>query len=116
MKKLFLFICFFLLINQWALANIDGDLNNFFNNLGFSNNTTAPNAYTGQEAVYYTGGSLYARDSVRTVQIAQLDLPNFRSGCGGIDLFTGGFSFINSQELINSMKNVMNNAAGYAFN
>ncbi len=84
--------------------------------MGFSNNETAPNAYQGQEAGYYSGGSLFARDSVRDAQIASIDLPSFRSGCGGIDLFTGGFSFINSQQLVDAMQNIINNSVGYAFN
>ncbi len=63
-----------------------------------------------------TGGSLFVRNRVRTVQLAHVTLPSFRSGCGGIDLFTGGFSFINSQNLVSSMKNILNNTAGYAFN
>ena len=41
--------------------------------------------------------------------------PGYRSGCGGIDLFSGGFSFINSDQLVGLLKNVMNNAKGYAF-
>src|SRR5438309_755089 len=84
-------------------ASINSDLTNFFNGMGFSNNETAPNAYQSQEAGYYSGGSLFARDSVRDVQIVQIDLPSFRSGCGGIDLFTGGFSFVNSQQLVDAM-------------
>lgn len=99
-----------------ALANVNHDLTNFFNDLGFSSNVTAPNAYQSQEAGYYSGGSLFARDSVRDVQIAQVQLPSFRSGCGGIDLFTGGFSFVNSQQLVDLMNNVINNSVGYAFN
>ena len=95
------------------MANVNSDLNNFFNDLGFSNNTTAPNAYSGQEAGYYSGGSLFARDSVRDVQIAQVQLPSFRSGCGGIDLFTGGFSFIDSKQLVDLMNNIINNSMGY---
>ncbi len=99
-----------------SMANVNSDLNNFFNDLGFSDNTTAPNAYSGQEAGYYSGGSLFARDSVRDVQIAQVQLPSFRSGCGGIDLFTGGFSFIDSKQLVDLMNNIINNSMGYAFN
>ncbi len=99
-----------------SMANVNSDLNNFFNDLGFSNNTTAPNAYSGQEAGYYSGGSLFARDSVRDVQIAQVQLPSFRSGCGGIDLFTGGFSFVDSKQLVDLMNNIINNSMGYAFN
>ena len=99
-----------------AQANISSDLNSFFDGMGFSNNTTAPNAYQSQEAGYYSGGSLFARDSVRDTQIASIDLPSFKSGCGGIDLFTGGFSFVNSDQLVNAMQNIINNAVGYSFN
>ena len=119
MKRILLKILVFSLIFfgiSSSMANVNSDLNNFFNDLGFSDNTTAPNAYSGQEAGYYSGGSLFARDSVRDVQIAQVQLPSFRSGCGGIDLFTGGFSFINSQQLVNLMNNIINNSMGYAFN
>lgn len=105
-----------LLTISLANASINSDLNNFFNNMGFSNNNTAPNAYQGQEAGYYSGGSLFARDSVRDVQIVQVDLPSFRSGCGGIDLFTGGFSLVNSQQLVDAMQNIINNSLGYTFN
>lgn len=98
-----------------ALADINSDLGNYFNNLGFATNATSPNVYQGQSAGYYSGGSLFARNSVRDVQIANISLPSFRSGCGGIDLYTGGFSFINSKNLENSLKNVINNAQGYAF-
>ena len=115
LKKWLLFSVLFAAMSS-SLANVDSDLNDFFNNLGFSSNTTAPNAYSGQEAGYYSGGSLFARDSVRDVQIAQVQLPSFRSGCGGIDLFTGGFSFINSQQLVDLMNNIINNAVGYSFN
>src|ERR1700722_18700464 len=99
-----------------AQATISSDLNTFFNGMGFSNNVTAPNAYEGQEAGYYSGGSIFARDSVRDTQIASIDLPSFKSGCGGIDLFTGGFSFVNSQQLVSAMQNIINNAIGYSFN
>jgi conjugative transfer pilus assembly protein TraH len=105
-----------MLFNLSATAGINEDLNKYFNALGLSSNITAPHAYQGQTAGFYTGGSVFARNSVRNVQIAEVDLPSFRSGCGGIDLFTGGFSFINSQELVNSMKNILNNTVGYAFN
>ncbi len=115
MKRCLLFLCL-ILFNCSVRANINEDLSQYFNALGLSHNVTSPHAYQGQQAGYYTGGSIFARSSVRNVQIATVDLPSFRSGCGGIDLFTGGFSFINSNELIKSMKNILNNTAGYAFN
>jgi len=96
-------------------ANISSDLNSYFDDLGFASNVSAPSAYQGQSAGYYTGGSIYARNTVRDIQVMHMDLPSYRAGCGGIDLFTGGFSFINSDELTSFFTNVMNNAVGYAF-
>ena len=98
-----------------SYAGVSGDLHNFFDKLGFDNNITAPKAYKGQEAGYYTGGSIFTRTPVRDLQIMQVELPGYRSGCGGIDLFAGGFSFINSDQLVTLFKNVLNNAKGYAF-
>lgn len=108
-------ILFFFFHSSASLANVNDDLHKFFDGLGYSTNITAPQSYKGQEAGYYTGGSIFARSSVRNVQIAYLDLPSYRSGCGGIDLFAGGFSFINSDQLIALAKNILNNAKGYAF-
>ncbi|MCD8573853.1 MAG: conjugal transfer protein TraH [Gammaproteobacteria bacterium] len=74
-------------------ANISSDLNSYFDDLGFDSNVSAPSAYQGQSAGFYTGGSIYARNTVRDIQMMHMDLPSYRAGCGGIDLFTGGFFF-----------------------
>lgn len=104
-----------LLLNNLSLASVSDDLNHFFNNLGYSTNVTDSEAYKSQNAGYYTGGSLFARNRVRDAQLASIQLPSFRGGCGGIDLFAGGFSYINSKELVEALKNVANNATSYAF-
>ncbi len=96
-------------------AGINQDLNDYFNKLGFSSNVTGASAYHGQSAGFYSGGSIFTRNAVRDVQIIQMDLPSYRSGCGGIDLYAGGFSFINSDQLIATFKNILNNAAAYSF-
>lgn len=98
-----------------AQAGINDDLNQYFNKLGFSSNISSPSAYHGQAAGYYSGGSVFTRNAVRDVQIVQLDLPSYRSGCGGIDLYAGGFSFINSDQLVSVLKNILNNAEAYSF-
>lgn len=98
-----------------ALANVNDDLSHFFDSLGFSSNVSGAGAYQGQTAGFYTGGSLFARNQVRNTQLASLQLPSYRAGCGGIDLFTGGFSFINSDNLVNTLENIGNNAVSFAF-
>jgi conjugative transfer pilus assembly protein TraH len=112
MKKFIIHFLLFL-ISVPALADVNGDLNSFFDGLGMATNVTAPHAYQGQQAGYYSGGSVFSRSAVRNVQLVQVDLPSFRAGCGGIDLFAGGMSFVDNQELLKTMRNIMNNAKGY---
>jgi len=112
MKKIILILILF--FPSLLFADVNSDLNNFFDGLGIVTNTTAPHAYQGQQAGYYSGGSIYSRNSVRNFQLVQLDLPSFRAGCGGIDLFAGGFSYINNDQLVALMRNIMNNAKGYS--
>ncbi len=46
-----------------AAADVNGDMNNFFNKLGFASNTSQPQVWQGQAAGYASGGSLYARNA-----------------------------------------------------
>jgi len=97
-----------------AFPDVSGDLNNFFTNLGFDGNISSPSAYNSQAAGYYSGGSLFLRNRVKNLQIFHLDAPTIRSGCGGIDLFGGGFSFVNAQELTAFFHKIISNASAYS--
>ena len=48
-------------------ADVNGDMNNFFNKLGFASNTSQPQVWQGQAAGYASGGSLYARTQVKSI-------------------------------------------------
>lgn len=98
-----------------AGADVNSDMNNFFNKLGFDANTSQPQVWQGQAAGYASGGSLYARTQVRTIQLVSMTLPDINAGCGGIDAYLGSFSFINSEQLQRFSKQIMSNAAGYFF-
>ena len=120
MKKWMLLLCFVACTANAMRIKLDSDtlgekLSGFFDSLGFSSNLTDAGAYHSQAGGFYTGGSLVARSSVKTVRPVTVQLPHARSGCSGIDIFTGGVSFINSEELVNAGKNILNNSAGYAF-
>jgi conjugative transfer pilus assembly protein TraH len=97
-----------------AFANVGTDLDDFFKGIGYASNVTTPAAFESQAAGFFGGGSLYARNQVRQYQLVQLDLPSYRAGCGGIDLFTGSMSFLSSQKLVDLGKSVMTNAGAYA--
>ncbi len=98
-----------------ASADIISDMGDFWDRSGGGANVTRPTAFTGQSAGYATAGSLYIRTQARNSTVAQLTLPNLRAGCGGIDIFTGAFSFLSKEELIAMSKAIAANAAGFAF-
>lgn len=110
-------LAFVLATNSIAPVNADvnSDMNNFFNKLGFDSNTSAPQVWQGQAAGYASGGSIYARTSVKQIQLVSLQMPSLNAGCGGIDAYLGAFSFINMEQLQRLVKAIMSNAAGYAF-
>lgn len=105
----------FLFISNASLASVDSDLGNFFNGLGYQNNVTAPAAYQGQAAGYYTGGSLYLRNQVKDYQIVSIEMPSFSGGCSGIDSYLGAFSVISSSQITQMMKNILSAGGAYAF-
>ncbi len=96
-----------------AHADVLSEMNRFWQ--GAAVNTTGPTAFRGQASGHWTLGNLYLRAPVRSEQVATVNLPSFRAGCGGIDAFAGAFSFINSDQLIAFGRAVAQNAAGFAF-
>lgn len=106
---------FMLMVFNSCFADVGSNLNHFFNGLGFASNASSPTAYEGQSAGYYTGGSMYLRDTVVNMPLVHVQLPSVNAGCGGIDLHLGGFSFINSEGVITLSKNIMSNAKTYGF-
>lgn len=98
-----------------SLASIQSEMQGWFNEMGAYGNVTGAQVVSGQTGTVYTGGSMYMRTPIRNYQLASIAPPSIRAGCGGIDLFAGSFSFINSEQLTALMRNVANNAIGVAF-
>ena len=98
-----------------AMASVEGEMNSYFNSSGAAANVTGPSAFDGQAAGYYSGGSLWTRFPTKQINPVNLQLPRASGGCGGIDLFGGSFSFINTDEIVASLKATANNAIGFAF-
>lgn len=98
-----------------AQADVGGELNDFFNDVGGGGNAHGPTAYQGQSAGYYTGGGLWTRFPTKRVNPVNIQLPSVKAGCGGIDIFGGSFSFINSDQIVAMLKGVASNALGFAF-
>jgi len=98
-----------------ATAQVSDDLADFWSRSSGGVNVTRPSAYDGQRAGYVSLGSLYVRTQPRNSQLASIQMPSVRSGCGGIDIFGGAFSFLSADELIATMEAIMANASGFAF-
>jgi conjugative transfer pilus assembly protein TraH len=96
-------------------SDMNSEMNKFFNKLGSSAGVNSADVYNGQKAGYLTGGSISIRNESMNTKLAQIELPRFDSGCGGIDMFAGGFSFINKDQLINNLKSIGSSSIGYAF-
>lgn len=108
MIKILLLLCC-----SQSYAGIGKDLDSFFNSWGTV--TTAPGVYHDQSGGYYNGGGISIRNRAKNTQIATMQLPDFKAGCGGIDMFTGGFSYISSAELVNALKSIGSSAISYGF-
>ena len=98
-----------------ARSDVGSKMDDFWADLGAAANVTGPTAFEGQSAGYYTLGNLFYRSRQETTQLATLNLPSYRAGCGGIDFFAGSFSFVNSDQLVTLMKAIANNAASFSF-
>ena len=117
MKQILLRTLLYLLtLSSPLFASMQDNLDKAFQVLGMAHNVTEGGSYQDQTGGFYTGGRVFARSRVNNADLFSLQLPHYRAGCGGIDLFLGGFSYINAQQFIQLLRNIGNNASGYAFN
>jgi conjugative transfer pilus assembly protein TraH len=115
MKILKVIVLFQAFICPLAMAKIDEDLVSFFNEMGASANISTADVYMGQKAGYVTGGGVTIRNRSVNLQPMTVSLPTFNAGCGGIDIYTGGFSFVDSKQLISTLKSIGSESVSYAF-
>ncbi len=113
MKKLLFLL---ILLSSPIKAGMHENLEKAFQALGMGHNITDGGGYQDQTGGFYTGGSLFARSKINNADLFSLQMPHYRAGCGGIDLFLGGFSYVNAQQFIQLLRNIGSNASGYAFN
>lgn len=86
-----------------------------FDGVNAQGNVTNPAVLQGQTMNLYTGGSLFMRMPRKTYNLASVTPPSWNAGCGGIDLFAGGFSFINKEQFVAMLRNIGSSALGYGF-
>ena len=107
-----LFVC---LLPATAGADISTKLDTWFNRQNF-NTSTRPGIYETQSARYATLGSISYRAPIfQPYRFLTVHTPRFSAGCGGIDLYTGGFSVMNASQFVDALRAIGQNAASLAF-
>ena len=76
---------------------------------------STPNYFSGQQRGYYSGGSFSGRWHSTAEYPVTVEAPRIKSGCGGIDVFMGGFSFMNTDYLVNKLQSILSNAPAVDF-
>lgn len=98
-----------------SYASIGDEIEQMFRRWGFKATTNDPGAYTAQTRGFITGGSLNLRAGYEPIQLFSINPPRIRAGCGGIDLYFGGISFVNKDQFVNMLRTIGQNSLGYAF-
>ncbi|MDO3377160.1 conjugal transfer protein TraH [Geoalkalibacter halelectricus] len=75
----------------------------------------APGYFEGQKRGYYTAGGFSARWNLQKDYLWSVSPPRLKTGCGGIDAFMGGFSFLNADYLVQKLQRIMSAAPAAAF-
>lgn len=103
----YMIIAIFMLAGNVSAAWVDDWLN--------QRTTSSPNYFSGQQRGYYSGGSFSARWPNSADYPVTVEMPRIKSGCGGIDVFMGGFSFMNTDYLVDKLQGILSGAASVAF-
>lgn len=76
---------------------------------------SSPGYFEGQKRGYFTGGSFSARWPMKNDYLFSFEPPRLNFGCGGIDAFMGGFSFLNFEYLVQKLQRILQAAPAAAF-
>lgn len=117
--KNFLLILIIISLIVLPVSNVESDvaseLRNMFDSIGMDAVSSSAGVYQSQARGYAVGGSFTARAPTKYISPMTIQLPNMKSGCGGIDMFFGGFQFINAEEFKKFLQAAGTAAIGYAF-
>ena len=78
--------------------------------------TSTPATYfEGQKRGYYSAGSFSARWPSQNDYPVTVQMPKLSGGCGGIDLFGGGVSFLDFDYLVEKLQRILQSGGAVAF-
>jgi len=80
-----------------------------------SKSVSGPSYFEGSKRGYFSAGSFSARWPSTNDNLMTITPPSLNVGCGGIDAFLGGFSFMNLNYLVQKLQNILSAAPAAAF-
>src|SRR5690606_32320187 len=75
----------------------------------------SPDSFSSQKRGYYTAGGFSARVKSTTEYPVTISMPKLSAGCGGIDAFLGGFSFLDADYIVEKLQGMIQAAPYVAF-
>lgn len=94
------------------LTAMAGDLRDAFDY--YKSNSSATYEVNGMHG--WTGPSFRLRNNITNPQVVSFQPPSLSAGCSGIDGFTGSFSLITKDEIVQVGRAIVQGAPGYFFN
>lgn len=94
-----------------APANAQSWAESWFDNVTY----TSPGSFEDQTRGYVTAGGMSGRVDVHDDYLMSLTLPKVKAGCGGIDMFLGGMSFLDPDYLVQKLETILQAAPAVAF-
>lgn len=95
---------------------LDAGMTQMFNSWGLASVSSPPTAFQGQTRNAYTGGSLEMRFQNQPMSLATISPPRMSVGCGGVDVYLGGFSYGSLSRYVDLLTQMGTGAVlGYAF-
>jgi conjugative transfer pilus assembly protein TraH len=83
----------------------------WFDNVTYTN----PGSFNDQTRGYVTAGGMTGRVDVHNDYMMSVTLPKVKAGCGGIDMFLGGMSFLDPDYLVQKLESILQAAPAVAF-
>lgn len=82
----------------------------------FDNSTSGgSSSYQSQQRGYYSAGSFSGRWRMQNDYVVSATPPRISVGCGGIDMFAGGISYLDPEYLVEKAERIIQAAPAFAF-
>lgn len=77
--------------------------------------STSAGGYQNQERGFYSAGGFQGRYRMNNDYLVTASPPRLNVGCGGVDLFLGGFSYLDPEYLVAKFQRIIQAAPAFAF-